>query len=85
MSNIEDFPPSKPADTQAKAPRTFKLSDARARPEDYGTVTTKKMPDKVEIGRPDKGAYIRVHPEYHEDLNLVPQHRGFDGLIRGSA
>ena len=54
-----------------EAPDPFDLESIKARPEDYGTITTKKMPDEIEIGRPNPKAFIRVHPDCHIDLPLV--------------
>jgi hypothetical protein len=79
MINIEEFPktqdgtygPDAEPSGDTKAPDPFDLESIKARPEDYGTVTTKKMPDEIAVGRPNPKAYIRVHPDHHIDLPLV--------------
>jgi hypothetical protein len=79
MTNIEKFPEAQPGpyETDAKPPNDgkaldpFDLESIKARPEDYGTITTKKMPDEIAVGRPNPKAYIRVHPDHHIDLPLV--------------
>jgi hypothetical protein len=72
MPSIEKFPGAQPYKTEdGKAPDPFDLESIKARPEDYGTVTTKKMPGEIEIGRPNPKAFIRVHPDHHIDLPLV--------------
>jgi hypothetical protein len=52
----EKFPNMQEGDD---GPDPFDLDSIRAKPEDYGTITTKKLPDEMPIGRPDSKEYIR--------------------------